>query len=81
MMPVLSTVEGQLSLHKCNIEKQFQKHGNGKNPMANYEQAKVRNCTGVTVLCVHPVDSQSQLECISPPVGRPTTRVVTPLVQ
>ncbi len=54
--------------------KQPKKHGNAKKPAANYEQAKVRNCTRVAVLCpvseLHdPVDSQSQLECISPPVG------------
>ncbi len=47
-----------------------------------YGPAEVRNCTGVTVLChiselYDPVDSQHQLECISPPVCSPTTCVVT----
>ncbi len=76
----ISTVEAQLSLHK---RKQPQKHRNGKKPAANYElQAKVRNCAGHNTLCpiseLHdPVDSQSQLESISPLVGRPTTCIVT----
>ncbi len=42
-MPVLSTVEAQLSLHKCNITKEPQKHGNAKKPVANYEQAEGHN--------------------------------------
>ncbi len=51
-MPVLSTVEAQLSLHKsAMLRKQPQKHGNGKKPVANYEQGqKLRWC--YTVLCV-----------------------------
>ncbi len=51
-MPVLLTVEAQLSLHNHNIAKAAQKHRNGKKLAANYEQAKVRNCAGVAVLCV-----------------------------
>ncbi len=56
-MPILSTVEAQLSLHKYNIakagdEKQPQKHGNGKKPVANYEQGKIRNYARVAVLHV-----------------------------
>ncbi len=52
-MPVLLTVEAQLLLHKRNIAKaapevrEWQETG-----AATYEQAKVRNCAGVTVLCV-----------------------------
>ncbi len=34
------------------LQKQPQKHGNGKKPTDNYEQAKARNCAGATVLCV-----------------------------
>ncbi len=51
-IPVLSTAEAQLPLHKHNIAKGPQKHGNGKKPAANYEPAEVRKCNGVTVLCV-----------------------------
>ncbi len=51
-MPVPSTVEAHLSLHQRDIAKAPQKHGNGKKSGANYEQAKVRHCAGVTVLCV-----------------------------
>ncbi len=51
-MPVLSTVEAQLSLHNTISRKQHKKHGNGKKPVANYEQTKVRNCTRVAILCV-----------------------------
>ncbi len=49
MMPVLLTVEAQLSLHKCNIVKtapealEWQETGKPDN---------VRICTGITVLCV-----------------------------
>ncbi len=84
VMPVLSTVEIQLSLHEHNITKESQKHGNAKKPSDNYElRAEVR-----IALVLHQgsvshmqaydsVDSKYQLECISPPVGRPTTCMVT----
>ncbi len=66
-MPVLSTVEARLYLHKHNIAKEPEKHGNVKKLVANYETTMVRNCTGVTVqstpCCINelhdPVDSQS----------------------
>ncbi len=46
-MPVLLTVEAQLSLHERNIAKEPQKH---RKPVANYEPvAEIRNCNGVTV--------------------------------
>ncbi len=48
----VSTVEALLSLHKRNIAIEPQKHRNAKKPVANYKQAKVRNCAGVAVLCV-----------------------------
>ncbi len=51
-MPVLSTVEARSHNTRAISRKQPQKHGNGKKPAANYEQAKVRNCAGVTVVCV-----------------------------
>ncbi len=70
-MLVLSTAESQLLLHKCNVTKAA--------PEAQEWQetgglAMVRNCAAT--LCrlseFHdPVDSQSQLECISSPVGMP----------
>ncbi len=41
-MPVLSTVEAQLSLHKHYIAKEPQKHGNAKKPAVNYKPAEVR---------------------------------------
>ncbi len=43
MMPVLSTVEEELSLHKHNIVKDPQKNGSVKKVAANNERAKVRN--------------------------------------
>ncbi len=49
-MPVLSTVEAQLLLHKLNNVKDHKKHGSAKKLAANNEPDKVRNCTGVTVL-------------------------------
>ncbi len=52
MVPVLLTVEAQLSLHSAKKKKQPQKHGNGKKPVADYKQAKVRNCARVAVVCV-----------------------------
>ncbi len=53
--------------------------GNDNKPAANYEPVKVTNCAGYSTLCPisDPVDKQSQLESISPPVGRPTTCIVT----
>ncbi len=62
-MPVLSIVEAQLSLHKRNIAKQPQKHGDAKKLAAHNYTAEVKNCTGVTVPIGDPVDSQHQLEC------------------
>ncbi len=50
-MPVLSTVDAQLSLHKCNVVKAAQETRKWQKPAANYEQARVRNCAHVTVLC------------------------------
>ncbi len=71
-MPVLSTVEAHLSLHKRNITKQSQKHGNGKKPVANYDKQRSESALVLqyVLLCpvneLHdPVDLQSQLECIS----------------
>ncbi len=54
-----------------------------KNRRLTTNKPRSENCTRVTVLCPiskphDPVDSQSQLECISPPVGRPATCIVTP---
>ncbi len=40
-MPVLSTVEAQLSLHKRIIVKAAPEARNGKKPTANHKQAKV----------------------------------------
>ncbi len=83
-MPVLSTVEAQLSLHKHNITKESQKHRNAKKPSDNYEPraevsiALVLQKGSVSHMRAYDsVDSKYQLECISPPVGRPTTCMVT----
>ncbi len=71
----LSTAEAQLSLHKHNIVKEPQKRGNAK-------KSRSKNWCYSTMcpmnkLHLHdPVDSQRQLECISPLVGRPTTCMV-----
>ncbi len=78
-MPVLSTVEAQLSLHKHKIVKEPQNHGNAKKTV---ELAKIRNYVYWYVLQYSvshnlskhhdPVDSQCQLECnyvSSTPVG------------
>ncbi len=40
-MPVLLTVEAQLSLHKHDSPKEPQKHQSAKEPAANYEPAEV----------------------------------------
>ncbi len=40
-MPVLSTVEAQLYLHKHNIAKEPEKHRNVKKLVANYETTMV----------------------------------------
>ncbi len=47
-MPVLSTLEAQLSLHEHYIS---QKHRNAKKPAANYKPAKFRNCWCYSTLC------------------------------
>ncbi len=50
-MPVLSTIEAQLSLHKRKIVKATPEARECQET-ASYEQAKVRNCTRFAVLCV-----------------------------
>ncbi len=47
-----SSIDSRGTALVTQARKQPQKHGNGKKPAANYEQAKVTNCAGVTVLCV-----------------------------
>ncbi len=53
-MPVRSTVKAQLSLHKRNIVKAAPEAQKWQETAGylNYEHAKVRSCTGDTVLCI-----------------------------
>ncbi len=50
----MSVVHAKLALHKRIIVKKSQKHGNAKTTGAPsiYEPAKVRNRTGIAILCV-----------------------------
>ncbi len=57
-MLVLLTVEAQLSLHKRYIESP-RSTGNWR-PTTNPPEAEVRNCNGVTVICVPDVSFMIQ---------------------
>ncbi len=65
-MPVLSTAEAQLSLHKQSISrKQPQKHETDKKSAANYEPAKVRKlyCCYSTLCPISELHDPVLLQC------------------
>ncbi len=81
-MPVLSTVEAQLLFHKSICESSPISTGMARNRrLTTNKPRSLHRC--YSTLCPiselsDPVDSQNQLEFISPPVGKPSTCIVTP---